>query len=66
MPGHCHQVAGDQSKGGIRGTAYSPTNQKRLGCDVTVGSQPLELREFHGSSYLACCHGSPGSKAGST
>jgi hypothetical protein len=42
---------------------HSLTNQKRLGCDVTVGSLPLELGESRGSSCLACCCGSPGCKA---
>jgi hypothetical protein len=42
----------------------SPTNQERRGCDVTVGSEPLELGESWGSSCLACCYGSPASQAG--
>jgi hypothetical protein len=57
---------GTRARGALEGVLILLTNQKRIGCDVTVGSQSLEHREFYGSSCLACCYDSPGSKAGST
>jgi hypothetical protein len=35
-----------------------------MGGDVTVGSAPLYVREYWGSSCLACCYGCPASQAG--
>jgi hypothetical protein len=66
MSGHCHQVAGDHRQRALEGVLMLSDQSGRHCCDVTVGSLPLELGEFHGSSCLACCYGSPGSKAGRT
>jgi hypothetical protein len=45
LPGNCHTSGSSWEGAGSRGTAYAVTNQKSLGGDVTVGSQPLELEE---------------------
>jgi hypothetical protein len=44
-------------RGVFAGVLHTLTNQKRLGCDVTVDPHHQELGLYLGSSCLACLYG---------
>jgi hypothetical protein len=67
LPGNYHRSGWNTERAGSqRVCLHNLTNQERLGCDITMGSLPLELGESWGSFCLSCFYDNMASQAGRT